>query len=211
MYAYDKMYLDDAMKNLGEAFDCAANSPGIGLDTFMEHFAASRIAEAFGSGAPKYVSGISGTELVCEVMQRSGNDKVAAEGEAVFDCSPEYWCGWILAYYQWHSGRSFKNIGQNLSMDELLSMYCPLHEAPEEKALEIIENRIRSRMESTRLQILRRAAYYSQRTLAEKSGVTLRMIQQYEQRARDINQASASSLLALAQTLGCRMEELLEP
>ena len=46
--------------------------------------------------------------------------------------------------------------------------------------------------------------------LAEKSGVSLRMIQQYEQRAKDINRASGTNLFALARTLGCNMEDLME-
>ena len=50
----------------------------------------------------------------------------------------------------------------------------------------------------------------TQRELAEFSGVPLRTIQQYEQRAKDINKATASNLFALAQTLGCRAEDLLE-
>ena len=50
----------------------------------------------------------------------------------------------------------------------------------------------------------------SQRELAEASGVPLRTIQQYEQRAKDINKATASNLFALAQTLGCKAEDLLE-
>lgn len=36
------------------------------------------------------------------------------------------------------------------------------------------------------------------------------MIQQYEQGAKDINKATGTNLLALARTLGCRMEDLME-
>ena len=34
--AYNEMYLDDAMRNLGEAVDYAANCCNINPDTFME-------------------------------------------------------------------------------------------------------------------------------------------------------------------------------
>ena len=50
----------------------------------------------------------------------------------------------------------------------------------------------------------------SQVALAEKSGVSLRAIQQYEQRCKDINHGQGASLYRLAQTLGCRIEDLLE-
>lgn len=46
--------------------------------------------------------------------------------------------------------------------------------------------------------------------LAEKSGVSLRAIQQYEQRCKNINHGQGASLYRLAQTLGCRIEDLLE-
>lgn len=36
------------------------------------------------------------------------------------------------------------------------------------------------------------------------------MIQQYEQRVKDINKATGTNLLTLAQTLGCRIEDLME-
>ena len=50
----------------------------------------------------------------------------------------------------------------------------------------------------------------SQRELAEMSGVSLRSIQTYEQRNKDINKAQAESLYCLAKALGCTMEDLLE-
>ncbi len=50
----------------------------------------------------------------------------------------------------------------------------------------------------------------SQSQLAKMSGVSLRSIQMYEQRNKDINKAQAETLLRLARTLGCRMEDLLE-
>ena len=57
---------------------------------------------------------------------------------------------------------------------------------------------------------MRKQYNLTQVELSEKSGITLRMIQQYEQRAKDINKATASNLFALARTLGCKAEELLE-
>ena len=50
----------------------------------------------------------------------------------------------------------------------------------------------------------------SQSKLAELSGISVRVIQSYEQGHRDINLASGVSLHKLAQALKCSMEELLE-
>lgn len=95
-------------------------------------------------------------------------------------------------------------------MDELLRMYPTLHEASEEKFIDVMIEWERRKDLPTQLQRMRRIAGYSQRLLSEKSGVSLRMIQQYEQGAKDINKATGTNLLALARTLGCRMEELME-
>lgn len=210
IHAYDEKYLDDAMKNLGEAFDYAASNCGIELDGFLDMFIASGIAGQFGSGVPKFVSGISGTELVWEVMERSGWNRELPEPEVFYDYSPEYWCGWILAYYQWYTGRSFKNIRQHISMYGIMKLYPTLHEAAEEKFVDTLNRMIRRNDPPTQLQKLRRSIGYSQKMLAEKSGISLRMIQQYEQRAKDINKAAGINLAALSQILGCRVEDLLE-
>ena len=86
--------------------------------------------------------------------------------------------------------------------------YWPLHEAAEQKFVEAIEERVARR--GAPLKSWREQRGLSQVALAEKSGVSLRAIQQYEQRCKDINHGQGASLYRLAQTLGCRIEDLLE-
>lgn len=62
----------------------------------------------------------------------------------------------------------------------------------------------------TKLKRIRTGKGYSQKQLAEMSGVSLRSIQMYEQRRKDINKAQSDSLFRLAKALGCTMEDLLE-
>ncbi len=64
---------------------------------------------------------------------------------------------------------------------------------------------------STRLKRLRVARGLTQAELSRMSDVSLRSIQQYEQRKKDINKAQAFSVYRLARVLGCQTEELLEP
>lgn len=61
-----------------------------------------------------------------------------------------------------------------------------------------------------RLKLYRAKAGLSQSKLAELSKVNVRMIQYYEQGAKDINKAQADTILALAKVLNCKMEDLLE-
>ena len=210
IHAYDNQYLDDAKRCLGEAMDYAANSCQMNMDSFLELFIGTGYAEQFAAGVPKYVSGVSGTELVMDVLTKSGTDMDFPQAQIAYDYSPQYWCGWILAYYQWYTGRSFKNITKHITMQEIEKLYPTLHEASEEKFVDIVNRMIRRKNPPTRLQAQRKISGYSQRELAEKVGVNLRTLQQYEIRAKDINKAAGTTLLALAKVLGCRVEDLLE-
>lgn len=209
-YAYDEIYLDDAMKNLGEAFDYSATVLNIPMDDFLDMFIISGVAEQFAVGAPKFVSGLSGTELALEVLNQTGKNIDYNAPQVEYDCSPEYWCGWILAFYQWNTGKSFKEIKKYLPMSEIYKLYPTLHEASEEKFIDVANSILERKNLPTKLQTVRKAIGLSQKELSVKSGVTLRMIQQYEQRAKDINKSTATNLFALAGALGCKAEDLLE-
>lgn len=209
-HAYAEEYLSDAMDNLGEAFDYAVNACSFDIDEFMDLFIASGCSDSFGKGNPKYVSGLSGTELVMEIVGKSGKQMSFPEQQTEYDCSPEYWCGWILAYYQWATGRSFKDIHDNISMSEIGKLYGTLHEAAEEKFVDTVNAIIRRKNAPSKLQQQRKRCGYSQKELAEKSGVNLRTLQQYELKTKGIGKASIQTVLALANVLGCRVEDLME-
>lgn len=210
IHAYDNQYLDDAMRCLGEAMDYAANGCQLDMDDFLELFIGTGYAEQFAAGVPKYVSGTSGTELVIDVVTMAGMDMEYPKAEVDYDYSPQYWCGWILAYYQWYTGRSFKEIREHITMQEIEKLYPTLHEASEKKFVDTVNRIIRKKNPPTRLQAQRKISGYSQRELAEKVGISVRTLQQYEIRAKDINKAAGVTLLALAKVLGCRVEDLLE-
>ena len=127
-----------------------------------------------------------------------------------YDYSPEYWTGWALTYFQWFTRRPFKNITGCVTIAELLQLYPTLHEASEEKFAETLNRIICNKNLPPRLQKRRKDAGLTQRKLAERSGVKLRTIQQYEMRAKNINKAAAETLWQLVQRLPCNMEDLLE-
>ena len=207
MNAYDESYLDFAMKNLGEAFDYAVNACGLRINRFASLFLTSGAADHFGKGNPKYIAGLSGTELCMEIMAPDENMDFPAPGTD-YECSPEYWTGWILAYYQWFTGKTFKGILSDISAEDILKLYPALHEASEEKFADTVNAFIANKKLSTRLQRQRKIYGCSQRELSEKSGVNLRTLQQYELGSKDIKKASAETVLRLANTLGCRVEDI---
>lgn len=96
-------------------------------------------------------------------------------------------------------------------MYELIDLYPTLHEASDDKVVDVLNEKYKSQRKATNLQTLRKRAGLSQKQLAELSGVSIRMIQQYEIMDKDINKASAISLLRLSKVIGCSIEDLLEP
>lgn len=61
-----------------------------------------------------------------------------------------------------------------------------------------------------RLKQMREAAGITQAELAKRTGISVRVIQNYEQGARPLNGARAITVKHMADALGCRMEDLIE-
>ena len=89
-------------------------------------------------------------------------------------------------------------------------MYYTLHEADITKVVGIVDTRIREYFQDTNLKRIRIAYGCTQKELAKRSGVSLRSIQMYEQRNKDINKARAEALYRISRVLGCAIEDLLE-
>ena len=89
-------------------------------------------------------------------------------------------------------------------------MYYTLHEADISKFADILDTRMKEYFPDTNLKRIRTAYGCTQAELAKRSGVSLRSIQMYEQRNKDINNAGVSTVYRLAKALGCTIEDLIE-
>ena len=210
MYAYQKDYLYDAMRNLGGMLDFAVNDCLFQMDAFLQMFIISGVAGEFSKGNPAVIAGMSGEELALLVFSKTGLAGDFPESRFRIDRTPEYWCGWILAYTQWKTGWSFHRIVEACPAKELLEMHPVLHEASEQKAADVLLARMRRNRKASQLQRLRSYAGLTQAALAQKSGVSLRSIQMYEQGRKDINKAQAGTLMQLANVFGCDERDLME-
>jgi DNA-binding transcriptional regulator YiaG len=208
--AYHETYLSKAQSVLGDAFDYAVNTYGIPGNDFAKLFAASSVSRRMEKGEPSLIAGRSGVEVAVLVLLETTGHAPDAEPTGSVSRSGEYWVGWAVAYYQWHSDRSYQEIFSVLSFDDFLSMYPMLHEADVSKFTHIVDERTRVRLKDTNLKRLRTSYGCSQSELAKRSGVSLRSIQMYEQRRKDINRASADTLYQLSKVLGCAIEDLME-
>lgn len=209
-HAYQEIYLSRAQATLGDAFDYAINDCRIPGEDFVRLFASSSVSKRLENGEPALLAGKSGIELALDVIFETTGKNLECEPQERFSRSKEYWIGWAVCYYQWYSCRSYSDIFNVLSFDDLANMYYTLHEADITKFADIADERMRDHFKETNLKRIRSLYGCTQAELANRSGVSLRSIQMYEQRNKDINKASAETLYRIARVLGCTMENLLE-
>ncbi len=207
IHAYDKVYLAKAQNNLASMLDFAVYDLKENLTSFYQKFLRSSVCSQFESGDSSVIAGKSGVELALLVM---GDEKLASKYRPAVDRSPEYWCGWALAYFQWQTNLSFREINALIPISEVIAFYSPYHEMDItqfcDKMLELYNNR----KGGTNLKALRLNAGLSQSELAEIADVPVRTIQQYEQNQKNINAAKAETVVKLAKALNTSVEKLME-
>ena len=212
IHAYNHYYLEDAMNNVGNMLDCAVNAVHYDISVFFEMFLASGVASQIQIGNPRFVSGLSGVELCQKVFEKSSDFDIKEIDYQPFERTKEFWAGWSLAYYQWFRAKSFLYIQRNgLDINRIVEMYPTLHEADLSKFVETADSIIESYLveRPNVLKTIRKQAKLTQQRLAEISGVTLRMIQAYEQGDQDIRKAEAQTVFALSKALGCSPETII--
>ena len=210
MHAYSEKYLNSSVGALAEMIDYAVNDCNFDGDAFMRMFIVSGIAKQFERGNLRYIAGRSGIEIADEVIWKTMGEKYPAPTKIRDNKTPEYWAGWALAQYQWYTAKSFNDILRYLSFSNIVKKYPTLHEADITKFYRIADDSINSANPQTNLKRIRTAASMTQEKLASETGVSLRSIQMYEQRNKDINKAQAITLSKISRVLGCDVEDLLE-
>ena len=208
-HAYNEAYLPYAMENLAVMMDCGINQCGFPAQLFHRMFLTSGVASQIEKGNPRYLAGLSGAELASRVLElTTGESPAAIDGK--YTISAEYWAGWVLAYYQWKSGKSFRFINDNgLNIEKIIALYHPLHEADLDKfaavADRIIEEAVNSSVSP--LKKARENCGLTQAELAGISGISLRMIRAYEQKSQDISKASFATVSRLESVLHTKLGE----
>lgn len=209
MHAYNELYLNNAQRNLGFMLHYAVHDLKYDPDVFFDMFIKSGIAHAYGLGEPKYVVGMSGAELALETIYKLTNNFPDIEPAYSPNKTREYWAGWALAYYEWYSAKSFKSIISKVPVSDIISMYIPYHEMDVRQLCDEMDSLMTSKEDKQALARLRSYAGLSQKMLAEKSDVSVRMIEQYEQGKKDIKKASAETLYRLSKVLHCTIEDII--
>ncbi len=207
IHAYDKNYLSKAQNNLASMLDFAVYDLKEDLSSFYKKFLQSKISSQFERGESTVIVGKSGVELALDVM---GDESLASKYRPAANRTPEYWCGWALAYFQWQTNLCFRKINKFIPISEVLAMYSPYHEMDISQFCDKMIELYNKRKNNTNLKALRLDAGLSQSELAEISDIPVRTIQQYEQNQKNINAAKAETVIKLAKALNCSVEALME-
>ena len=210
IHAYDKSYLSAAQKNLARMLDYLVNDLHYPLETAWQWFVTSELSARFEQGDCSVLVGLSGVELARAVLEQAGEVVPMQKPSYAYDRSPEYWTGWVLAYYQWLTGLRFCGDRAGGANHRGAAAVPPYHEMDVRQFADKMNELYRAAKPETNLKALRALAGLSQSELAEQADVPVRTIQQYEQRQKDINKAQAETLLRLARTLNCNVEDLME-
>lgn len=200
---------------LGRAFEFADRCLPGGLVTFYPEFCNSEIAAHYSSRSGRGFGHASGIELVLALRDDAGGnlDLMIQDTPRISKERGHFarWCGQIALRYHEASGDSFATLPKTLSLERLRRLHNELGDQDIERCLQEIICRTTRLHDQTQLAIRRLQKSITQTDLARLSGVSLRSIQQYEQRKKDINKGQALSILKLSRVLGCSMEDLIEP
>ncbi len=209
--AYDKAYLLRARQSLGRMLDFACHGLGYSPRVFWDFFLGSGVAASFGDGDVRCIAGMSGYELAYEVLDRCGEkyirmvDPTPPDGK-----SPEYWAAWSVAHYQWFRGLDFPRINAVAPIDDIVAMYHPYHEMDVSQFCDEMDRLYRLKFPERNLKRIRLNAGMSQSALADRSGISVRTIQELEQGRKDVNRAGIDTLMPLAAALSVDVEALVE-
>ena len=210
IHAYEANMRPKAQATLGRALDFAAYEIGYLPEDFLSLFIESDLAKRFGEGDPSIIMGKSGVELALLAMEKTIGLQRPVRIRFSLERSKEYWIGWALAYYQWETGLSFQTIFNTIPLETIKDMYFVYHELDITHFVEHMNGLYLQHCPHTNLKRMRKQLGLTQEELAEASGVSVRTVQQYEQRRKDINKAQLETAAALAQALHCRPDDLLE-
>ena len=205
-----ELYFDDVIQTVGDIFDYSLGDFEMSPDLFTTMFINSHVFKMIENYNPFYVGGRSGIDIACEtILHNYDNIKLPTH---IFreQKSRYFWSGWALAQFQMQCDVPYKEIVRRIPVSEIISMYDKFHEMDISRFNETMALKFKDRNKTTKLKLLRTNAGLSQSQLAKKSGVSLRLIQLYEQRANDINKGQFKTIFMLSKVLKCDVADLYE-
>ena len=95
-HAFSELYIENAQRVFAQMTHYVIHDLKMEYDPFFRLFVQSGVAAQFEKGNPRYVAGMSGTELADEVMRRVTGYGCAIESEPYYDRTEAYWTGFKI-------------------------------------------------------------------------------------------------------------------
>ena len=206
--AYQKSKLNETEYLLGDYFNIAINGYYQSPKKAYKRLLVSKYGNLISKGNSAIISGKTGHELFYDITLETTKTYEIKKNLLLSSNTKEFWAGWILAYLQWATARSFDNIYEILPFERIIKMYYPYHEMDERRFVDDVTNKFFN--EKTNLKRIRKRNKLTQKELALKSNVSIRTIQMLEQKQNDVNQTEAINLFNISKILNCKMEDLLD-
>lgn len=224
MGAYNKILLDEVKNNFGAMLDCGINALGFESKAFYNMFLTSKMSKRINSGDCYIISTLGGVELAELIVNHAMNNsryvhvKRASDSEfntrlnnaIVHKESKEYWAGSVIAEYAWEKNMSYQELNRYIGIEEVVSLYDSFGDVDYLMVSIRIDEMIKGKKTISNLKVRREKVGLSQRDLANATGIPVRTIQQYEQRQKRINKASAEYLVKMSTVLKCDVRDIME-
>ena len=124
---YPDFWLESQSENLGIFFDVAINQCGYSPEKITDYFIKCKMADLMSKGHPRFSAGCNGEELLDLCLDANNVNSHSIEDFEGSQTSKEYWAGYMLAIYQWESGRNFVDILKAVPLSKIIDAYTPLH------------------------------------------------------------------------------------
>ena len=196
-----EVYTNIVQERLAVLFEIGVLLHNIPIDKFANDFACSKIGKAFENMDPIYVMGKSSSELYGLMYDEDPNRK-----EVPSNLSPEYWVGWVLGYAQCVLKKSYTTLIKVFPCSELINYYFPYHEIDVNHIIDVFKERLKKH---SPLKERRKMIGLSRKGLSLISNVSASSIKAYEEGKRDLSHANAYTVMALARSLCCSIEDLI--
>lgn len=204
--SYDKNYIDQVKRSMGDMMQYACLDNHYNPDSFFKMFLDSGIARKIEIGDTSIIAGKSGIEIADMVFEANG---LEAMFEPVWDnsYSEYYWAGYMLALYQWYTSKRFEDIWKYMSITKLLSRYEKLHQINYMYALDEIDEMVKNENKLP-LNILRIARGLSQVQLAKRANMDISQIQRLEYGERKVENLTLKTAINLANALNVDVKDI---
>lgn len=193
---------------LGEYFDIAVNKYQLSLEEAMQDLIDSELSVLIERGLITLIYEDLESDFLSKIIHANAKTKTTNSKYVVNSLSKDYWTGWITAYLQWDTGRTFRDIVKQFPIGNIRDSYFPYHEMEDHRFVEDVTSRFFK--DESNLKRIRKRNQMTQKELAKRADVSIRTIQMIEQKHNSINHIKSISLYNLSRELNCSMEELLE-